>query len=127
MRFAILGAVIVGLATTGAAQQSPQTARDRAMLFAGIDLTPAQKARLDTLWAAHEREAAPIRERMRADPSDTTVRAARDLMHARMMERVRAVLTPEQQVVFDRNRARLEARQGPHRGPGRPGGGPPPR
>ena len=127
MRYLILSAVLLGLASTGATQQPPATARGRAMLFSGIPLTPAQQGRLDTLWAAHEREAAPIRERMRADPSDTTVRAARDLMHARMMERVRAVLTPEQQVAFDRNRAKLEARQGPHRGPGRPGGGPPPR
>ena len=121
MRHLIHSAVLLGLASTGAAQQPAATARDRAILFTNIDLTPAQQARLDTLWAAHEREAAPIRERMRQDPTDTTTRSARDLMHARMMERVRAVLTPEQQPVFDRNRARLEARRGPHGMPA-PGG-----
>lgn len=111
MRNALLAAALLCLASPAPAQQPPGPDRGRAMLMAGIDLTPAQQIRLDSLWAAHEREVAPIRERMRAAPGDTALRKIRDAMHQGMMGRVRAELTPEQQLVFDRNRARVDARR----------------
>lgn len=126
MRSVLLATALVCLASPASAQQPTGPDRGRAMLMTGIDLTPTQKLRLDSLWAAHEREMAPVRERMRAAPGDTALRKVRDAMHEGMMARVRAELTPEQQLVFDRNRARVDARRQTG-GPGmmRPAGPPP--
>lgn len=126
MRNALLAAALLCLASPAPAQQPPGPDRGRAMLMTGIDLTSTQKTRLDSLWAAHEREMAPIRERMRAAPGDSATRKTRDAMHEGMMNRIRAELTPEQQMVFDRNRARVDARR-QQGGPGmmRPAGPPP--
>ena len=125
MRPALLGFTLVCLATPVVAQRPTPPDRGRAMLMARIDLTPTQRLRLDSLWAEHERQMAPLRERMRAAPGDSALRLTRDAMHEQMMARIRAELTPEQQVVFDRNRAEMEQRrrQG---GPGRMGAGAPP-
>ena len=125
MRSTLLGLAFVCLAAPAVAQQPTPPDRGRAMLMARIDLTPGQRARLDSLWAEHERQMAPLRERMRAAPADSTLRLTRDAMHEQMMARIRAELTPEQQLVFDRNRAEMEKRR-QRGGPGMMGPGGPP-
>ena len=125
MRPTLLGLALVCLAAPAVAQQPTPPDRGRAMLMARIDLTPGQRVRLDSLWAEHERQMAPLRERMRAAPRDSALRLTRDAMHDQMMARIRAELTPEQQVVFDRNRAEMEKRR-QQGGMGRMGPGAPP-
>ena len=122
MRLLPLALAALLLPGVAAAQRPTAQAAERARLMERIDLTPAQQVRLDSLWAAHDREMAPVRERMRAAPGDTALLRVRETMHASMMARVRSELTPEQQVVFDRNRAALEERRRARQGAARPPG-----
>lgn len=126
MRTILLAILLACAAVPAGAQQPMSPNRGRAMLMARIALTPGQQLRLDSLWAEHERQMAPLRERMRAAPGDSALRLTRDAMHEQMMARIRAELTPEQQMVFDRNRSEMEKRR-QQGGPGMMGpGGPPP-
>ena len=100
-----------------------------AMLFKGITLTDAQKAKVDSLHAA-ERAAmqsqrgqgrgdfAAIREaRQKGDTATANKlmaaqRAKREAQHDAHLATVRAILTPAQQKQFDANVAEMKKHQG---------------
>lgn len=86
------------------------------MMLRDITLSADQKSKLDSLHARHQAEM----DRMRAS-GDTMPMMNRD--HMRMMmdqhvTEVRAILTPDQQVIFDRNvnEMRTRMQQGGRRG-----------
>lgn len=94
-------------------------ARMEQMMLRDITLSADQKVKLDSLHARHMAEMDQMRAR-----GDSMPMMNRD--HMRMMmeqhhAEMRAILTPDQQVIFDRNVAEMRARmqQG-----GRPGGPP---
>ena len=92
----------------------PGGGRRMAALLNGITLTAQQQARIDSIVAG-------IRAQMPAftpgqGPDSTAMQSRRALM-ARQDSLVRAVLTPEQQAIFDRN-----LQQMPQRMPPRPPG-----
>lgn len=81
--------------------------RQNEMLFRGITLTEAQKTKIDSIQTAG-------REAMRAamqggGMQDPGARERMQEMREKHMADVRAVLTPEQQTVFDTNRAAMPA------------------
>lgn len=131
MRSLILTAVLALVLGPGAVAQRPAGAGGYG-LFAGITLTAEQQQRVDSIRAAHE----PVREAMQASRQpgqgrDSARIAMRTAMQAEMQRAYRAVLTPEQQPVFDRNVERMGARPGPcgasqggRGGRGGPGGPP---
>ena len=90
--------------------------RMEAMMFEGITLTDAQKAQVDSLRASHRGEMEGLDPRN--NPGDR--QKMMQMMQAHMAE-VRALLTPEQQVVFDRNVQQMRDRRAER------GGGAPPR
>lgn len=121
----------------------------QALLFEGITLSDAQRAKVDSIQGARR---AMMRERMQAMqggtqggtpgggmPDSATMAARRQEMRTAMEQdraAVRAVLTADQQKTFDANVARMQARQrermqnggpggmgGPGAGPDRPAGG----
>ena len=84
--------------------------RQNEMLFKDITLSDAQKAKIDSIQAASR---ATSRELMQAGGMrDSTTRAK--MMELRTRERadIRAVLTAEQQVTFDKNVVAMPQRGG---------------
>jgi len=85
--------------------------RMEAMLFNGITLTASQQAQVDSIHARHRTEMQGLDPRNNPGDRDKM----RQMMQAHMAE-IRAVLTPEQQAVFDQNvqqmRERREQRMG---------------
>jgi Spy/CpxP family protein refolding chaperone len=80
-------------------------------IFSGITLTPAQQKQVDSLYASNQ----PMRDKMRAQMESgqrpdsaqmVTLRAQR----AKILGSYRGFLTPDQQKVFDKNVAEMQAR-----------------
>lgn len=91
--------------------------RMQQMLFNGITLTSAQQAQIDSIQARHRGEMQGLDPRN--NPGDRE--KMRQMMETRMSE-IRAVLTPDQQAVFDKNVADMRARRGGRgMGGGQPG------
>jgi len=77
------------------------------MMMKDITLTDAQKAKLDSIVA-------PYREQMRAlggmgGPADSASMAKRRELMTKQQVAVRAILSPDQQKVFDKNVAEMNA------------------
>jgi hypothetical protein len=103
------GADAQGAAATPATPQ--QAARARAnMQLGGIELSEVQKTKLEAITAKYADESKVAREAMATDPADGMKRmmAVRD----KMVPEVRAVLTTEQQAIFDKNVAEMKVRMG---------------
>ncbi|MDH5233612.1 MAG: Spy/CpxP family protein refolding chaperone [Gemmatimonadota bacterium] len=119
----LAAAALVFVASTAAAQGGGGggqggmgqggAARMNEMLFKGITLTDAQKAKVDSIQA-HARE-----QMMSMDRSDPAVREKMTEMRAKQNKDIREVLTADQQAIFDKNLAEM-----PQGGGRRP---PPPR
>ena len=82
------------------------------MLFAGIDLTDAQKDQIAKIGEKYqaEREALRPAGAQKAGPPDSTTRAKMDDIRAKSNAEYRAVLTADQQKIFDKNIADIKAR-----------------
>lgn len=85
-------------------------------LLNGITLTPQQQATIDSIQAVYQ-------PRMRAlmtpgSPPDSATRARIAEMRSNQDKEVRAVLTPDQQRIFDKNLAEMPQFGGGRRGPG---------
>jgi Spy/CpxP family protein refolding chaperone len=87
------------------------------MLFAGIDLTDAQKdqiAKIGEKFKAEREALRPAGGQMQGPPDEAT-RAKMNDIKTRSNAEYRAVLTADQQNIFDKNvadmKARMEARQ----------------
>ena len=89
--------------------------RMEAMLFNGITLTASQQAQVDSIHARHRTEMQGLDPRN--NPGDRG--KMRQMMQTHMAE-IRAVLTPEQQAVFDQNVQQMRDRRSQ-----RMGGAPP--
>ena len=73
-------------------------------LFVGIDLSDAQKAKQAEIQSKYQPEMQKIRADMQAEGADrsTLMKASMDVRAKQNVE-LRAILTPEQQLVFDKN------------------------
>jgi Spy/CpxP family protein refolding chaperone len=94
--------------------------RMEAMLFNGITLSADQQTQIDSIRARHRADAQGLDPRNNADDRQKMMQS----MQAQMTE-IRAVLTADQQTVFDQNVQQMRDRRGQRGGPG--GGGAPPR
>jgi Spy/CpxP family protein refolding chaperone len=131
IRMAIAGVAFLGVASVASAQ-APQggppqggppqggpggRARMTQMLFAGIDLTDAQKDQIAKIGEKYQAEREALRPAggQQAGPPDSATRAKMDDLRTRSNADYRAVLTADQQKIFDKNiadmKARMEARQ----------------
>ena len=86
-------------------------ARQNEMLFKDITLTDAQKAKIDSIQAKGREEMMAMMQGGGQDMS--AMREMMGQMRAKQMADLRAVLTPAQQPVFDKNVAEM-----PQGGPG---------
>lgn len=123
----LAAAAVMLVATTAAAQggggggqgmdRAAMQARQNEMLFKGITLSEAQKAKIDTI----QTKARADQQAMMAGGGmqDPTMREKMMAMRTKVNADIRGVLTAEQQTVFDKNLAEM-----PQGGGRRP---PPPR
>jgi Spy/CpxP family protein refolding chaperone len=124
---ALGAALLAGFASVGAAQtpQGPDSARQRSVqidgkqrggrfgraLFRGIDLTDQQRQQVRTIREKYRPQYQELRksagvEGRRQRPDSATMVRLRTLSERERTE-IRALLTPQQQTVFDQNIARM--------------------
>lgn len=131
IRTALASAALLALSASVALAQNPQgppgggmgmrqggPGRRMQMLLNGITLTSQQQKTVDSIQAAYQ-------PRMRAlftpgTPPDSTARARMGELRTAQDKDIRAVLTPDQQKIFDKNLAEMPQMGGPMRRP--PGG-----
>ncbi len=108
---------------------------DRA-LFRGIDLSSAQKTKVDSIRSRYQSESKSLREQMAPEMKNAraarqggdsakiaaarqSVSASREKMmslHKQEISEIRGVLTPEQQTTFDKNVSQIQTRMQQGRG-----------
>jgi Spy/CpxP family protein refolding chaperone len=120
LRMVALGAsLLIGGATLAQAQAGAQQQGERRggrnMELNGIELTDAQKAKLEAIQKKYQPEMMALRnEMMNGGDRAALMKKAGDLREKQAKE-IRPILTPDQQAVFDKNlaeqRARLQQRQ----------------
>jgi Spy/CpxP family protein refolding chaperone len=111
-RFTLLTAVLLGLSVAPVVAQNPpgppsggmgqgrMPGRRMQMLLNGITLTTEQQAKVDSIQAAFRAQMPAFTPGV---PPDSATRAQRmELMRKQDVE-IRAVLTPDQQVIWDKN------------------------
>jgi Spy/CpxP family protein refolding chaperone len=105
--FALLAALLVLGAPTASAQsgtppqgQAQGRGRQMEMLMQGITLTDAQKASVDSIVQAYR---AQMPQTPPGTPPDSATRAKRMEVMQKQTADIRAVLTKEQQAIFDKN------------------------
>lgn len=92
----------------------PQGGRGRGMqmLFEGITLTEAQQTQVQTIsekYRAQMRELMP--NGMQGGPPDDATRAKMDDIRSKQNAEIRALLTADQQTIFDKNLAEAKKRR----------------
>ena len=110
----LMTAALVGLAASSAAAQGAPGGREgfaerrMQMLFKDITLSPEQQTKVDSIRARYRAQMPAFTPG--APPDDATRQKMRDLM-GKQNDEIRAVLTPDQQKVFDKNLAEMRARR----------------
>jgi Spy/CpxP family protein refolding chaperone len=121
LRMAALGAaLLIGGATlaqaqAGGAQQQGERRGGRNAELNGIELTDAQKVQLDAIQKKYQPEMMELRNQMMNGGDRAELMKKVGDLREKSAKDIRAILTPEQQVVFDKNlaeqRARMQQRQ----------------
>ncbi len=115
IRVAMMAAALCAVATTVSSAQQPEQARQggRRMggtILQGITLTEAQKAQQKVIREKYAPQMLAIRKTAQTTGTPMDQAKLREIRTAQAAE-LRAILTPEQQVIFDRNLAEMRARQ----------------
>jgi Spy/CpxP family protein refolding chaperone len=127
IRFAVAGLALCAGASVGSAQGAPSAgappqggpqggpgARGRGMqmLFEGITLTDAQQKQVQDIGAKYREEMTALMPNgMGGGPPDDATRAKMNDLRAKQQAEIRALLTAEQQTVFDKNAAEAKKRR----------------
>lgn len=111
----LIGGAALAQAQAGGTQQQGERRGGRNMELNGIELTDAQKVKLDEIQKKYQPELLSLRnEMMNGGDRAALMKKAGDLREKSAKD-IRAILTPDQQVVFDKNlaeqRAKMQARQ----------------
>lgn len=99
--------------TASARKQASTSRADRLANAGGLELTPEQKAKLAAITNRHADEGKAVGELFQTDPDAAMKRMV--VLRAKMQSEVRAVLTPDQRAIFDRNVAEMNAQMDAHR------------
>ena len=121
----LAGSAAVASAQAGApapAQQGgPGGGRGGNRSLNGIELTDAQKAKVAEIQAKYQPEMQAIRESMQGGGDRAEAFKKMQALNDKRNPEIRAVLTPEQQTIFDKNLAEQKARMEQMRQGGGPG------
>ena len=113
--FAVLAALVAFAAPAAQAQGGGQgrggPGRQMEMLMQGVTLTDAQKAQVDSIGQAFRAQMPPMQQ---GTPPDSATRAKMGEVRQKQYAAVRAVLTADQQKVFDKNLEEMRNRPRPN-------------
>ncbi len=116
MRIAALGlgmlagvAAVASAQSGGAVQSGAGTGRRPTLQLNGLELTESQKSRLAEIQRKYQPEMAAIREGMQNGGDQAEVMHKLMELRERSSTEMRAILTTEQQAVFDKNVAEMKA------------------
>jgi Spy/CpxP family protein refolding chaperone len=129
IRIAALGvALLAGSAAVAGAQAGTQAPAQQGggrggfnRSMNGIELTDAQKAKVAEIQAKYQPEMQAIRESMQGGGDRAEAFKKIQALNDKRNPEIRAVLTPEQQTIFDKNLAEQKARMEQMRQGGGPG------
>jgi Spy/CpxP family protein refolding chaperone len=129
IRIAALGvALLAGGAAVAGAQAGTQAPAQQGggrggfnRSMNGIELTDAQKAKVAEIQAKYQPEMQAIRESMQGGGDRAEAFKKIQALNDKRNPEIRAVLTPEQQTIFDKNLAEQKARMEQMRQGGGPG------
>ena len=108
IRIALLGtALLIGGATIASAQGAQ---RGRGTPMNGIELTEAQKAKLDEIQKKYQPEMMELRDQMMNGGDRNELMKKGMALREKSGSEIRAILTPDQQAVWDKNAAELKAK-----------------
>ena len=114
LRIAALSAVLLigaaAMAKAQAQQGGQMGARRSSMQMNGIELTDAQKVKREEIQKKYEPEMMTLRDQMMNGGDRTELRKKFMALQDKAGAEIRAILTPDQQVVWDKNMAELKAR-----------------
>jgi Spy/CpxP family protein refolding chaperone len=92
----------------GAMQQNGQGRRN--MQLDGIELTDAQKSKLEQIQKKYQPEMMALREEIRNGGDRAELMKKGSALRDKSSAEIRAILTPDQQVVFDKHTSEMKAR-----------------
>jgi Spy/CpxP family protein refolding chaperone len=111
----LIGSATVASAQAAGAQQQGERRGGRNTQMNGIELTDAQKVQYEAIQKKYAPEMASIRNDMMNGGDRAELMKKGMTLRENSAKEIRAILTPEQQVVFDKNmaeqKARMEERQ----------------
>ena len=111
-----IAALVAALLVSGAAIASAQGAMQqggqgrRNMQLDGIELTDAQKAKLEQIQKKYQPEMMALRAEFDRGGDRAELRKKGSDLRDRSSAEIRAILTPDQQAVFDKHNAEMKAR-----------------
>jgi|ERR1700730_3066225 Spy/CpxP family protein refolding chaperone len=109
---AFIAALLIGSAAIasaqGAVQQGGQARRN--MQLDGIELTDAQKLKLEEIQKKYHPEMMALRTEFQNGGDRAELMKKSAALRERSSTEIRAILTPDQQVVFDKHTAEMKAR-----------------
>jgi Spy/CpxP family protein refolding chaperone len=109
IRIAALVAVIIVGGASIAQAQAPQGGRGRNLQMNGIELTDGQKAKVEEIQKKYQPEMMALRNDMMNGGDRAEVMKKVMTLSDKSAAEIRAILTPDQQVVFDKNIAERKA------------------
>lgn len=109
-RIAALSAALLIGAAAMASAQGGNGERRSAMQMNGIELTDAQKVKREEIQKKYEPEMLAIRNQVMNGGDRAEARKKFMALQDKAGTEIRAILTPDQQIVWDKNMAELKAR-----------------
>ncbi len=103
----LLGGAVLASAQ-GAMQQGGQGRRN--MQLDGIELTDAQKAKLEEIQKKYQPEMTALRSEFQSGGDRAVLMKKSAALRDRSSAEIRAILTPDQQAVFDKHTTEMKAR-----------------
>jgi Spy/CpxP family protein refolding chaperone len=95
----------------GGANAAERQAQQRARMFEGITLTPEQSAKIDTIQAATRTKRMEMMQGGGGGDRQAMMQQMMEMQNAEA-KAIKALLTPEQAAIFDKNREAMMQRRG---------------
>ena len=114
IRIAALSAVLVigaaAIASAQAQQGGQMGGRRNAMQMNGIELTDSQKGKLEDIQKKYQPEMMALRDQMMSGGDRAELMKKSMALREKSAAEIRAILTPDQQLVWDKNMEELKKR-----------------
>jgi Spy/CpxP family protein refolding chaperone len=108
---ALVAALLIGGAAIASAQGATQQGgQNRRNMLDGIELTDAQKVKLEEIQKKYQPEMMALRTEFQNGGDRAELMKKSSGLRDRQSAEIRAILTADQQVVFDKHTAELKAR-----------------